>query len=206
MPKSLYASCSQAEEQELRGLLNLVTIKFLNSEKDCRFTVFVSSNANSLSVDYIAIREDVQYKKGNVSTWFLSPTKSGNYRFISRDGKSIEYFDTNFIQKKLETDYKMNMKHGVETAWFKSGNIKSESHYINNLADGAEIFWSESGKKVSARYFKNGLPDNNPKPTVSSHESNQEPSQLELAKQKCLKLGFKDKTEKFGVCVLGNLN
>jgi hypothetical protein len=206
MPKSLYASCSQSEETELRGLLNLVTIKFLNSEKDCRFTVFVSSNANSLSVDYIAIREDVQYKTGNVSTWFLSPTKSGNYRFISRDGKSIEFFDTNFTEKKVETEYKMNMKHGVEIAWFKNGNIKSESHYINNLADGAETFWSESGKKVSERYFKNGLPDNNSKSKLSNRESNQESSQIELAKQKCLKLGFKEKTEKFGVCVLENLN
>jgi len=34
--------------------------------------------------------------------------------------------------------------------------------------------------------------------SVSTTES----SQIENAKQKCMKLGFKEKTEKFGVCVL----
>ena len=208
---SCYANCSFDDERELKEILNLVSIpiKFLNINNECRFTVFQTINNSSLATDLIAIRDgDQRWVKGDGSSfmWFTRATKTSNYRFISRDGKSIEYYDLNFAEKKIETNYKMNKKDGLETTWFKNGNIKSESHYMNNLPDGAETVWSESGKKVSERYFKNGLPDNNPKPKASNHESNQELTQIEAAKQKCLKLGFKEKTEKFGVCVLELIN
>ena len=210
LPIKLFANCSFQDERELKEYLNLVSIpiKFLNIDKDCRFTVFQTNNNSYLATDFIAIREGSQWVKGDGSSfmWFVQPTKTSNYRFISRDGKSIEYFDLNFIEKKLETNYKMNKKDGVETTWFKNGNVKSESHYANNLPDGAETVWIENGKKVSERYFKNGLPDNNPKSKVSNHESNKELTQIELAKQKCLKLGLKEKTEKFGICVLEFIN
>ncbi len=207
---SCYANCSFQDEIELKEYLNLVSIplKFLNIDNECRFTVFQANNNSYLATDFIAVREGGNWVKGDGSSfmWFVRPTKTSNYRFISRDGKNIEYYDSKFIEKKRETDYKMNKKDGVETSYYKNGNVQSISHYINDRSDGAEMFWSEDGKKLSERYFKNGLPDDNPKPKANNQENNKDLSQIETAKQKCIKTGLKEKTEKFGICVLENIS
>ncbi len=198
LSENLYANCSNEEEIELKETLYKATkpLKFLNIDNECRFTVYLISDTYSAETDWILIRD----RNNNIPTTVKK--KLGKNRWAAIDGKSIVYFDTSFTQKMSEKSYKMGVKDGSETIWFSNGNIKSESHFVNSIPDGVETIWSEDGKKASERFYKNGLLDNKLKSKALNKESGQELSQFDNAKQKCKDLGFKEKTEKFGSCVL----
>jgi hypothetical protein len=70
----------------------------------------------------------------------------------------------------------------VVNATTKSANYEEDKQIMYTYA------YKVSGIKSNSKSEASG-------PTTES-------SQIENAKQKCMKLGFKEKTEKFGVCVL----
>ncbi len=65
--------------------------------------------------------------------------------------------------------------------------------------------WNEDGVKISEKLYRDGAVIKASEINVADKKS-LENSQIEIAKQKCIKLGFKEKTEKFGVCVLEFIN
>jgi hypothetical protein len=120
------------------------------------------------------------------------------------DGPRITWYDNG--QKKSEFNVVMDKIHGLGTSWYKNGVKQSEANYKENVIDGVEITWNDKGEKISEVIYVNGLRKTDQ--TVSENgpndTSNQDP--IEIAKNTCKKLGLKEKTEKFGICVLKNIN
>jgi hypothetical protein len=72
-------------------------------------------------------------------------------------------------------------------------------YLIINAASKTSNYEEDKQNFYSIAYKISGIKSNlKSEASVSTTES----SQIENAKQKCIKLGFKEKTEKFGVCVL----
>ena len=133
---------------------------------------------------------------------YLYNGESSFFKMIPH-GIEIQWHDLKNKKSERYNDY--GKIHGMFTTWHSNGQKKSESIYINNLPHGIETIWSEKGEKISENVYRNGMIV---KAGVvnNSAKSNSDNSQIEIAKQKCLKLGFKEKTEKFGICVLEFIN
>ena len=95
---------------------------------------------------------------------------------------------------------------GLQTTWHKNGVKQSEANYSNNAIDGIETIWNDKGEKISEVMYVNGLRKTDQ--SSGGNEPNETLSQdpIEIAKNTCKKLGLKEKTEKFGICVLKNIN
>ena len=78
--------------------------------------------------------------------------------------------------------------------------LEGESEYIIVNASTKTANYEEDKQNMYTYAYKVSGIKSNPKSEASV--STTESSQIENAKQKCVKLGFKEKTEKFGVCVL----
>ena len=182
-PVMVNAVCSDYEEQTLKKMY--ATLKIDNSGDGCRF----SSRTDNQEITYIYKGEPRwnSMPDGPEKKWYEKNGKNDRDRLMS------EHFNVN---GKIQ---------GLVTTYHRNDQKKSESTYINNLPNGIETLWNEEGIKISENVYRNGIlvksgEFNNPA------KSNPDNSQIEIAKQKCLKLGFKEKTEKFGICVLEFIN
>ena len=171
------------------------------------------------------IKESLQHYKSNVKITFFS--KDNKCRYIAsddtaygwryestmlRDDNNVTYADgiqtvyyVNGV-KKEESFKVMSKINGLLTRWHKNGVKQAEENYKDNFIDGLVTTWNDKGEKISEMIYVNGLrktdqtlTENGPNDT-----SNQDP--IEIAKNTCKKLGLKEKTEKFGICVLKNIN
>jgi len=182
-PLMVNAVCSDYEEQTLKKMYFHLTI--YKSGDGCRF----SSRTDNQEITYI-------YK--GEARWNSMPD--------GVEKKWYEKNEKNDIDRLMSEHFNVNGKiQGLVTTYYRNGQKKSESIYINNLPNGIETIWSEKGEKISENVYRNGMLV---KAGVvnNSAKSNSDNSQIEIAKQKCLKLGFKEKTEKFGICVLEFIN
>ncbi len=120
------------------------------------------------------------------------------------DGPRISWYDNG--QKKSEFNMTMDKINGLGVTWYKNGVKQSEENYKDNLIDGLVTTWNDKGEKISEVMYVNGFP--NTSHASSGNEPNETSSQdpIEIAKNTCKKIGLKEKTEKFGICVLKNIN
>jgi hypothetical protein len=133
----------------------------------------------------------------------------GEDRFTKmlRHGVETYYslYEVNSKIKKYERHYVYGKIEGLETTFYPNGKIESEVRYKNDLPHGIKTTWNEDGIKISEKLYRDGVLSKVNEPVVAGKAS-AENNQIEIAKQKCLKLGFKEKTEKFGICVLEFIN
>ena len=131
-----------------------------------------------------------------------------SYVFINseaiNDGPRIWWYDNG--QKKSEINFSMDKITGLGTTWHRNGIKQSEENYKDNIINGRVTSWNDKGEKISELIYENGFPKTDQ--TSSVNEPNETSSQdpIEIAKNTCKKLGLKEKTEKFGICVLKNIN
>jgi len=85
-------------------------------------------------------------KKVAVSGQFIDGLKTGEWKWVYKDGKT-----------KRTTEYKKGMKHGKTTYYYKNGNKKSEINFYmdKNIK---QVSWNEKGQRIenpSFHQFKN---------------------------------------------------
>ena len=188
----LLADCNPVDKEKLSKLLNGSGSISIGNEHDtygaCTFVISSALGSGKLHTSYIYQGED-------------------RFTKMLRHGVETHYssYEVNSKIKKAERHYAFGNLEGLETIFFSNGQVESETMYKNNLLNGIKTTWNEKGEKVSEKLYRDGIiiktgGVNNPA------KSNTDNSQIEIAKQKCLKLGFKEKTEKFGICVLEFIN
>ena len=188
------------------------------------FSFYGNCYADCSSQQIADIKEPLQRYKSNVKITFLS--KDNKCRYIAsddtygwryesamlRDDSNVTYGDgiqtvyyVNGV-KKEESFKVMSKINGLLTRWYKNGVKQAEENYKDNVIDGLVTSWNDKGEKISEVMYVNGFPktDQSSSENKSQDTSNQDP--IEIAKSVCKTLGLKEKTEKFGICVLKNIN
>jgi hypothetical protein len=181
-----HANCSSEEIAKIKSLWSYnqnIKITFLSKDDKCRFS------AN-------------HYGRFEETKIYFSDQGMG-LKTVG-DGPTIQWYDNG--QKKSEFNVVMDKITGLQTTWHKNGVKQSEANYNNNVIDGKETIWNDKGEKISEVIYVNGLRKTDQ--SSSGNEPNETSSQdpIEIAKNTCKKLGLKEKTEKFGICVLKNIN
>lgn len=180
-----YADCSPEDIARIKsvwGNNSNIKVTFISKDDKCRYTV------NS-------------YGRFESSKIYFNDQGMG-LKTVG-DGPVIEWYDNG--QKKSEGNVSMDKITGLKTTWHKNGVKQSEANYSNNVIDGKETIWNDKGEKISEVMYVNGLRKTDQ--SLSGNEPNETSSQdpIEIAKNTCKKLGLKEKTEKFGICVLKNI-
>ena len=181
-----YANCSSEEIAKIKSVWSYnqnIKITFLSKDDKCRYT------ANH----YGRFEETKIYYNDQGMGW----------KTVG-DGPTTQWYDNG--QKKSEFNVVMDKITGLQTTWHKNGVKQSEANYSNNAIDGIETIWNDKGEKISEVMYVNGLRKTDQ--SSGGNEPNETLSQdpIEIAKNTCKKLGLKEKTEKFGICVLKNIN
>lgn len=181
-----FANCSSEEMAKIKSVWSYnqnVKITFLSKDDKCRYT------ANHF---------------GRFEETKIYFNDQGMGLKTVGDGPTIQWYDNG--QKKSEVNVSMDKIIGLKTTWHKNGVKQSEENYKDNVIDGLVTSWNDKGEKISEVIYENGFPktDQSSSENKSQDTSNQDP--IEIAKGVCKKLGLKEKTEKFGICVLKNIN
>lgn len=145
----------------------------------------------------------IKYAQNEITAIYLT-SGHGQGCSLIKDGPSIVWYENG--QKHSEWNMSNNKMTGLKTIWHKNGVKQSEANYKDNVINGVETIWNDRGEKISEIEYINGLrkTDQSSFNNDVSENSSQDP--IEIAKDICKKLGFKEKTEKYGICVLKNIN
>ncbi len=188
------ADCSMEQNKSLSKLLKLNGVEVISigglfdNSGACTFVVSSAQGYGKLHSSYIYNGEDRYTKmlKHGLETYYST-------------------YDTKNQIKNYERHYVYGKIDGLETTFHANGKIASEKMFRNDLPNGINTMWNEDGVKISEKLYRDGAVIKASEINVADKKS-LENSQIEIAKQKCIKLGFKEKTEKFGVCVLEFIN
>jgi len=181
-----YADCSQEEQAKIKSVWAHnpnIKITFISKDDKCRFS------ANSY---------------GRFESTYIYFNDQGMGLKSVGDGPKIMWYDNG--QKKSEFNITMDKINGLGTTWHKNGVKQSEANYKDNVIDGIETTWNDRGEKISEVMYINGLRKTDQVVSGSSISNNLNQDPIEIAKDNCKKLGLKEKTEKFGICVLKNID
>jgi len=190
----LLADCNEGEKKALSKLLKTNGVEtisigdILDNNGVCTFVISSALGTGKLHTRYIYSGEDrfTKMLRHGLETYYSS------YQVNSK----IKGYERNYAYGKIE---------GLETTFYHNGNIESEVRYKNDLLNGIKTTWNEDGIKISEKLYRDGVLSKVNESAVTGNASAGN-NQIENAKQKCLKLGFKEKTEKFGICVLEFIN
>ena len=196
-----FANCDQNEKNQIKSLFT-GNLKFNEEVDDCRFILLESYDfiPNAVISNEITLYNPSTSEWSQESHWGKFRLMNGIYREVhikdknnheknfSRDGKEIIFFTPDMKFKQRETNYKMNLKSGIETTWYKNGGKESEVEYKNNLVHGTEKKWDEFGVLISEKIYINGVLDSrNNKATEDNDDSTSDyfsRRKKELAKEK----------------------
>lgn len=78
--------------------------------------------------------------------------KKGNSLMLERE---IVYYEDK--QKKIEGEYKDELRTGLWKAWYENGTIWSEGDYKDGKRNGTGIFYYENGKKHIEGAYRNDI-------------------------------------------------
>jgi hypothetical protein len=188
----LFADCNPVDKEKLSKLLNGSGLISIGNEHDanaaCTFVISSPSGSGKLHTSYIYQGEDRFSKmlRHGLETYYSS------YQVNSR----IKNYERHYVYGKID---------GLETTFYPNGKIASEAMYKNDLQNGIKTVWNEDGVKISEKFYRDGVVIKSSEAKINDKTQALNP-EIEIAKQKCIKLGFKEKTEKFGVCVLEFIN
>jgi len=161
LPTLATANCTNAEKDAIENYFKKLPSVFhnfysnrqyLETENSCSFTTTtnekVVGNKTNLTI---------------ISTYVANLTDEASFQNINlqnikRDGiQTVFYSKADGGGKKEEVNFKLNLRNGIETLWYKNGNKQSEAKYLNDLLNGTETIWSEDGKVISTKNYINGL-------------------------------------------------
>lgn len=188
------ADCNDEQRKFLQKLLKTNGVETISiggifaKDNECTFVVSSPSGSGKIHTSYIYNGED-------------------RFTKMLRHGVEIYYstYQINNQIKRYERNYVFGSIEGLETNYYSNGKVSSEATYKNDLLNGIKTSWNENGIKISENLYRDGILVKANDRTVTGRVSDGN-NQIEIAKQKCLKLGFKEKTEKFGICVLEFIN
>lgn len=206
-----------AGESQLKFLLIYILLFFsLLAKADCSMeqNITLSKLLKNNGVDVLSIGNIFA---GSGECTFVISTKLGDgklhtsyiyngedrYTKMLRHGLETYYstYQVNNQIKSYERHYVYGKVEGLETNFYPNGKIASEIMYKNDLINGVKTTWNEEGIKISEKLYRNGVLVK-ANENLATNKASDENNQIEVAKNKCIKLGFKEKTEKFGICVL----
>ncbi len=71
-------------------------------------------------------------------------------------GIARSYYEREKKFKKMDTEYKSGIIDGIETIWYKTGELKARRKYQKGIQHGETILWYTNGQKKALKTYKHG--------------------------------------------------
>ncbi len=71
--------------------------------------------------------------------------------------RKVEFWSNG--NRRIEGDYKNNLREGEWTYWYENGNVWSKGTFTNGLSNGKFDVYNEDGSRYMQSSYKNGEPD-----------------------------------------------
>lgn len=184
LPSIVQADCSWLEKLAIKKFEKLPIRKIiriggnLDANDICTFSLAYSSNGVKKTTSYLFKGE------ASIDELTFHGTETENYSEVTTKEFEPE-------GGSLEREYVFGKIQGLVTKRYKNGKLHSEEVFLNNTPIGIQKVFSQTENASKVEKIKD----------ISEVKKLDAP-QIEVAKQKCANLGFTEKTEKFGLCVL----
>ena len=184
LPLIAKADCSWLEKLSIKKFEKLPIRKItriggnLDANDICTFSLAYSSNGVKKTTSYLFKGE------ASIDELTLHGSETEDYSEVT-----TKEFDPE--GGSIEREYVFGKIQGLVTKRYKNRKLHSEEVFLNNAPIGIQKVFSQTENVSKAEKIKD----------ISEVKKIDAP-QIEVAKQKCANLGFTEKTEKFGICVL----